>query len=187
MNVVTILGSSRKNGNSKKCLDSALDGIKENTTNIENIHLGNLKSVLHCIGCDACKRNGNYTCILNDELNPVINKIRNSDAVIISTPIYFFGFNSLTKAFIDRAFYSSEGTEGNPSLLKDKKFGLIITFGDIDVYKSGAINVINNFKDISNYVGFSIANIVYGKTTEKIGPSQQMMEECKDMGRKISK
>jgi multimeric flavodoxin WrbA len=187
MKVVTILGSSRQKGNSKKALDASIDGVKENTSNIEIISLGKLKTVLHCLGCDACKRNRNNTCILNDDLNDVIIKIRNADSIIISTPIYFFGFNSLTKAFIDRAFYSSEGYEGNPSLLKDKRFGLILTYGDADVYKSGAINAINCFKDISNFVDFSIESIIYGTTPEKIGPSQQMIEECKNMGRKISK
>jgi multimeric flavodoxin WrbA len=181
MNIVSILGSSRLDGNSNKALEACIDGIDSKNNSILSFKLGTLKEIKHCTGCDACLKDEKKRCILKDDLMTIINEIRKCDAVIISCPIYYFGFNSLTKSFIDRTFYSS----GN-EIMKEKKFGLIITYGGDDVYDSGGINAINNFKDISNYVGFELVEIVYGTGLEQGGISKKMEKKCKELGTRIS-
>ena len=58
-----------------------------------------------CISCFACKRKGtNYigSCALQDDLTPILEKVMNSDAIILSSPIYLGDVTALTRAFIER-------------------------------------------------------------------------------------
>ncbi len=182
--LLAILGSHRSNGNSARALDRAIESAEANGAEVHRVRLGTLGHIQHCIGCKRCRKTGQ--CILKDGLDEVIVEARNCDSIVIACPVYFFGFNSLTKAFIDRAFYSSI-REGEPNLFAGKKMGLIITFADEDVLISGAVNIINNFKDIAGYVGFTIAGIAYGQTTEENGPTEDLIEKCKELGEKLVK
>jgi multimeric flavodoxin WrbA len=186
MKVVTILGSPRNNGNTNKALNAVIDGVKTITSDVEQIKLGELGLIKHCTNCDGCKNNSRI-CILKDELIPVINKVREADSIVIGAPIYYFGLNSLTKAFIDRTFYSSVDKDNQFNLLIKKKFGLILTYGDDDVIESGGINAISNFKDIGKYVGFKIEGIIYGTGNEISGLSKKELDLCTKLGKDISK
>jgi len=39
---------------------------------------------------------------------------------------------------------------------------------------------------MSRYVGFQVGGIVHGTASEKDGPSETMLEECRDLGRRLS-
>jgi multimeric flavodoxin WrbA len=184
--LMAILGSPRVNGNSAKTLNYAIEAAEQNGAAVKQVRLGTLGPVGHCMGCNHCIKTGNNQCVLGDGLGGLVAEARNYDAILIVCPVYFAGFNSLTKAFIDRAFYSSIRGEGEPNLFAGKKFGLIITFGDDDVLISGAVNIINNFKDIAGYVGFTIEGIVYGRTTEENGPTDDLIEKCKELGERLA-
>ena len=107
MKKVTIVnGSPNKQGNTAHLVEVLLSQIDHKRISINKVELSAHKKINHCIGCDFCKKNDMHQCAFNDGLNPIINDIRNSDILIIACPIYFFNFNSLTKALIDRLFYS---------------------------------------------------------------------------------
>lgn len=187
MKVMTILGSARKNGNSEKSLGFAIESMRNIKPELTQIRLSALNPILHCTGCNGCRTNGKKECILKDNLAELIRQVRDSDSILIACPIYFFGFNSLTKAFFDRAFYSSIGSDKEYNMLKSKRIGLILTFADTDIYESGAINAINTFKDIAKYMEMKVEGIVYGQTIEKKGPNGKMADECKALGEKMCK
>jgi len=186
MKVLAVLGSGRSRGNSSKAMAAAIDGMAHNSPTLEMVELGKLKNIHPCRGCDGCRRNKRYECVNKDELLAIIHEAREADTILISAPIYFFGFNSLTKLFMERTFYSSEGYDGGPSLLSRKRFGLILTYGGADLDDSGARNAIGTFRDMSRYVGFQVEGIVHGTASEKDGPSETMLEECRELGRRLS-
>ncbi len=51
-------------------------------------------------------------------------KLREADAIVIASPIYWFTMNAQTKLFIDR-WYALESPQGNA--LKGKQFGILLT------------------------------------------------------------
>jgi len=184
LKVVAVLGSGRINGNSRKALEAAIGGLDKDRHEVETILLSKLGTMKPCVGCDGC-RNAKRQCVVKDDLVEVIKKTREADAVIIASPVYYFGLNSMVKIYIDRLFYSSEAIDGQPSLLANKRIGFILSYGDVDPYTSGAVNAINTIKDIANYVGFDLMDIVYGTTTKEKGPSKKMLSECKGLGKRI--
>lgn len=90
MKVILLNGSPRKNWNTHKLLMEAERGAKEMGAETEMIHLYDL-NYTDCKSCFACKLRGNKTngvCAVRDDLRPVLEKLHEANAVIISTPIY---------------------------------------------------------------------------------------------------
>lgn len=107
-NATIVLGSPHAKGNTAHLVETMLSVIDNESISIRKFELSKLKRMNHCMGCDSCKKNDLRQCVFDDGLNDVIADVRKSDLLVIASPIYFFNFNSLTKAFIDRLFYSSE-------------------------------------------------------------------------------
>ena len=103
MKVIAINGSPRKNWNTHKLLNAALEGAKSMGAETEIIHLYDL-NYTGCRSCFACKRKGLQTakCFWKDDLSPVIDKILSSDAVIFGSPIYVNDITAQLHALIER-------------------------------------------------------------------------------------
>lgn len=127
-----------------------------------------------------------HKCIFDDGLNEVIAEVRNSDLLVIACPIYFFNFNSLTKAFIDRLFYSSE-INNNENILLGKKIAILITYGLTNVIDSGAKNALQSLYDISKFVGLEIMGIVYGSIGDDQEQNEALLNRAKNLGKIINK
>ena len=159
-NATIVLGSPNTEGNTARMVEAMLSGIDNDNITVNKIELSKLERINHCIGCDVCKTDDMHKCIHDDGLNDIIAEVRNSDLLVIAFPIYFFNLNSLTKAFIDRLFYSSE-INNNENILRGKKIGILITYGLTNVMDSGAKNALQSLYDISKFVGVEIIGIVY--------------------------
>ena len=185
-NATIILGSPKTNGNTARLVEAMLSVIDNENILIKKIELSKLKKINHCMGCDSCKKNDLHKCIFDDGLNEVIAEVRNSDLLVIACPIYFFNFNSLTKAFIDRLFYSSE-INNNENILRGKKICILITYGLTNVIDSGANNALQSFYDISKFVGLEILGIVYGSIGDDQEQNEILLNRAKNLGKIINK
>lgn len=78
-----------------------LEGMSEvSEQEIQVIHVID-KHIEYCTGCFACKRNGG-TCIHNDDMQEILEKILNSDLLLFSYPLYSYGMPAHLKALLDR-------------------------------------------------------------------------------------
>lgn len=185
-NAAIVLGSPHAKGNTARLVEAMLSVIDDADISIKKIELSKLKRINHCMGCNSCKTNDMHTCVFDDGLNEVIAEVRNSDLLVIACPIYFFNFNSLTKAFIDRLFYSSE-INNNENILRGKKVAIVITYGLTNVMDSGAKNALQSFYDISKFVGLEIIGIVYGSIGDDQERNEALMNRARDLGMAINK
>ncbi|MBU0729487.1 MAG: flavodoxin family protein [Proteobacteria bacterium] len=99
MKVLAILGSPRKGGNSEILLNAVLDGVKAQGGNAEIIRLSDLR-ISPCIGCGGCDKTGK--CVVDDDMQPLYDKIIAAKRIILASPIYFYGITAQAKAFVDR-------------------------------------------------------------------------------------
>ncbi len=185
-NATIVLGSPNAKGNTARLLGAMLSAVDSKSISIKKIELSRLKRINHCTGCDSCKKNDMHTCVFDDGLNDVIAEVRNSDLLVIASPIYFFNFNSLTKAFIDRLFYSSE-INNNVNILRGKKVALLMTYGLTNVIDSGAKNALQSFYDIAKFVGMEIVGIVYGSFGNDQEQNESLLNRAKNLGKTINK
>lgn len=89
----------RTAGNSDILADYFLKGAEESQNIVEKVFLVN-KKIEFCKGCLSCQNTGK--CIIKDDANEIIEKIKNSDVVVFSTPIYFYEMAGQMKTLLDR-------------------------------------------------------------------------------------
>jgi multimeric flavodoxin WrbA len=100
MHTLIILGSPRKNGNSETLAQAVAGGILQHPrTTHEFIRLNDLH-ISPCQGCGGCNKTS--TCVIEDDMTPLYEKVDTCDQLILVSPIYFYGLSAQCKIFIDR-------------------------------------------------------------------------------------
>lgn len=101
MKVLGVVGSSRKNGNTAYLVQQALYSIESKEIETDLIFLGDY-NFRGCIGCEGCK--DTCKCVIMDDMQKLYPLIRDSDAIVLGSPTYFYNITADMKAFIER-FY----------------------------------------------------------------------------------
>jgi multimeric flavodoxin WrbA len=108
MKVIAFNGSPRKKQwNTITLLENALEGSATVGAGTELFHLYDL-TFSGCISCFACKklnRNEDGICAVKDDLTHVLDRVRDADALLIGTPIYWHAESAATRAFLERLFF----------------------------------------------------------------------------------
>jgi multimeric flavodoxin WrbA len=100
MKVVGILGSPRgKHSFTRKLLESALDGVRNEGAETEVIDITKL-DIQYCKGCSACYKT--QSCVIKDDFQSVYNKMLEADGILLSSPVYFNSVSAQLKTFMDR-------------------------------------------------------------------------------------
>ena len=108
MKTLVLNARPRKAWNTAKLLKSAADGAKSVGSEVEYINLYDL-SFAGCRGCMLCKRKSveRCHCYWKDDLTPIIDKIFQSDTLLIGTPIYLGRPTSRYFAVLERLHFCS--------------------------------------------------------------------------------
>ena len=114
MAIIAVCGSLRKESNTNKLVKKVADA---SGFDYELINLSGME-IKPCTGCGACIMNEG-TCIINDDMNPLCDKLMKADALIIGSPTYYMDISGAIKCFIDRSmpiFYRGVGPDYSPDL-----------------------------------------------------------------------
>jgi len=107
MKVLLINGSPRKAGNTFLALSEAAKELQNNGIDTEIVQLGT-HPVRSCIACNSCAAKGENKCVFDDDIcNLVSSKMKESDALIIGSPVYYGQPNGGLLSLIQRLFYSA--------------------------------------------------------------------------------
>lgn len=89
MKVIAINTSPRTNWNTATLVKEAARGAESAGAEIQYFDLYHQEKFTGCVSCFGCKLKPNEgTCICRDGIYPILQAIRESDAVIIGTPNY---------------------------------------------------------------------------------------------------
>lgn len=102
--ILVINGSPKKEKSVTMAVTNAfvkgMTASGEYTAEIINVHDMEIKS---CMGCQSCCSKTNGDCIIkNDDVSSVTQKIKESDIILLSFPLYFFGLPGKLKMLVDR-------------------------------------------------------------------------------------
>ena len=128
MKIICILGSAREKGNSTAIAKKFCEAAKREGVAIDMVNLNKL-NFKGCQGCMACKE-GSDRCVVEDELQPVLDSIYGADILVLTSPVYMGAVTGQLKCFLDRTFsflIPDFRTSANPSRLPPGKKGLVIT------------------------------------------------------------
>ena len=120
MNYLIINGSPRKKNSWAvvKQVKKNLDG------NFEEIQLVKEKIPL-CNGCFKCIMEGEEKCPHFDKINPILEKLHNADALILTSPVYAMNVTGLLKNLFDHTAYLYH----RPEFFSKKALVIVTTAG----------------------------------------------------------
>ena len=102
MKVLGLSGSMRKDGNTAQLIKVILKRCADAGIPAEFVSLAG-KKILPCTGCELCKEKMWCTQI-KDDWGPIMEKVVESDVLIIGSPTYYFDVCGQLKNFIDRSY-----------------------------------------------------------------------------------
>jgi multimeric flavodoxin WrbA len=181
--VLVILGSPRKKGNSSTLAARIARGAKSAGAEVETVFLHGLK-ISPCRGCDTCQKTDSKGCAIKDDMQDIYPKLVKADAWVIASPVYWFTMSAQTKIFMDRCYALTAYSE-NPFL--GKRIAIAMSYGDVDPVKSGCVNALRTFQDAFRYAGSKIVGMVYGSAMKagEIAENKALMQEAEELGKRL--
>ena len=115
--VLVLMSSPRKNGNTDRLANAFIKGVEENGHSTEKIYV-NYQNIKPCLGCNVCQKTNQ--CVQKDDMQEIYEKMLEAKVIVFASPVYFYTFNASMKLLIDRTF-AIEKT------IHDKDFYLLTT------------------------------------------------------------
>jgi multimeric flavodoxin WrbA len=159
MKLIAVCGSARKQGNTAKMLHQVVEGAKSVGAGIETefVNLFDL-NYKGCISCYACKLKNSKSfghCMVNDELKPLLERIEQSDAIVLGSPIYYGNLSGQMRSFTDRLLfqYLDYGAKGTGPKPKNFKTALITAMNgsDEDCIERGVKDTLDTLTEIISH------------------------------------
>lgn len=191
--VLALLGSPRRGGNTERLLDSALNGAQSEGADIEKIYVHS-KKILPCGEIFDCIDTGK--CPIQDDMVEIYDKIKETDILIVATPVMTLGIPAKLKALMDRCQiflakkYILHDSYISPEKKKRRK-GMFISIAGLKWSKvfQGATMTITAFFDIIDME--YTANLLYnnmdqiGKIENHPSAMKNAYEKCAEMVRLV--
>jgi multimeric flavodoxin WrbA len=188
LKVLIVKGSPRERGNSAALADQVAAGARAAGAQVESVYLHAL-DIQPCDGCDFCQGAADMTCAIDDDMQRLYPQVREADAIVYASPVYWFTISAQLKLFMDRCYALGGGSAYAAShALAGKRIGIVLAYGGDDPFDSGAINAIRMFQDIFDYIPAEIAGMVYGSASEpgEIRRNTDLMAKARELGRKLA-
>lgn len=174
--IVIITSSLREESNSSILAEAFKEGAEEVDNEVELISLKKNR-IAPCLGCNYCQIHGE--CVMKDKLNEILDKVIDSDVLVLASPTYYYSVSSLLKSFIDRTY-------AKLSKIKDKDFYYIGSSADkTKASIDGALNTINGFLRCLDNV--KLKGVVYGTNLLDVDDAKysDSLKEAYNMGKAI--
>ncbi|MEW6669557.1 MAG: flavodoxin family protein [Thermodesulfobacteriota bacterium] len=183
--IMIVLGSPRKKGNSATLAEHVAKGAKAGGAKVETFYLNGM-DIRPCQGCMKCQKPSARTCAIRDDMQALYPKMKEADAIVVASPVYWFSVSAQTKTFIDRWF--AVGVEER-NIFRGKPMAMLLSYGDTDPFSSGGVNALRSFQDACRYLGAEVAGMVYGSGSEPgdIAKDKGLMKEAYALGRQLAR
>lgn len=127
MKIVVITGSPRKKGNSFAMAEAFIEEAERCGHTVRRFDAAMMK-IGGCHACQTCFKTGK-ACSFDDDFNTIAPEILEADAVVFTTPVYWYSIPAQIKGVIDRIYsFCVAGKD-----IAGKKCGLITCFEENDM------------------------------------------------------
>jgi len=188
MKITCVLGSPRRNGNSEVLAKRFIETAEKLGATSQTYALNELK-FRGCQACMACKTKSEK-CVLQDDLAAVLESVRESDILVMTSPVYLWDVTSLLRAFIERTysfFVNDFHTNPKPSrLTPGKKLVFIQTQGQPG--ENMFADLFSRIEPIFKRYGFADNQLIRGLGARKlgeVGTREDLMKAVDEVARKM--
>lgn len=172
--VLAIVGSPRKGGNSDILCEEFIRGALESGNSIEKIYLQD-KKIGCCLACYGCRGTGE--CVQKDDMKELLEKMIQADVIVLATPVYFYAMSGQMKTMIDR-------TLPRYREIADKEFYFIATAAAGRKFMERTIDGLRGFTDC--LPGAKVKAVIYGEGAYQKGEvTAEEIREAYAMGKNV--
>ena len=176
-NIVLLAGSPRKGGNTDKLAAAFMEGAQSAGKNVTMFRVADM-SISGCLGCGHCFIEKGV-CVQKDDMIKILDALRKADAIVLASPVYFFGATAQIKSAIDRTYALL--TEKTPV----QRAALLMTCGDSS--PDAAEGAVAMYKRIRAYSKWEDAGIITaaGLHNPDDIDGRAELEEARKLGQEI--
>jgi multimeric flavodoxin WrbA len=178
LKAIGISGSPRKDGNTQILVNHCLKAMAEEGIDIELISLAGM----NITGCKNCGHCGDHPgeCATKDDAQPIIAKMKEADAIIVGSPVFYGSATALVKGLLERAGYSNRGAYagkvGGPVVVA-RRAGQNFTF--MELMHWFHINRIIN-------PGSTYWNMAFGREKGEVAKDEEGMRTVWNFGKNVA-
>ncbi|MFD1426935.1 flavodoxin family protein [Kroppenstedtia sanguinis] len=152
MNILTILGSSRKDGNTEQLANQVTAGLPTTFLRLKESQILPIDDLRH--------EPGGFQKV-DDDYAPYVEQLAHHEVIVFATPLYWYGMSGRMKNFVDR--WSQSLRDPDRSLrdaVQGKPAVVVVTGGDAPGVKG--LPLIQQFHWIFEFVGMNFLDYVIG-------------------------
>lgn len=178
MKVLLLNGSPREKGCTYTALCEAAEVLKAEGIDTEILHVGE-EAVRGCMGCGCCARLGK--CVYGDDkVNEAVEKMKESDGLIIGSPVHYASASGAITSFMDRFFYSggaSAAHKPGAAVVSARRAGTTAALDQLNKYF-----MINQMPVVSSQYW----NMVHGSSPEDVKKDEEGMQIMRTLGHNMA-
>lgn len=131
MRAIILCGSRNPKGQTARAADALRQGLEQAGASVEPVMLAQA-AIERCRQCDEngwglCRREGR--CVINDDATELIEKLRQADAVVFATPVYYSDLSESLHAFTDRLRRTCAHEAGRVAIKGKPAVGICVAGG----------------------------------------------------------
>jgi multimeric flavodoxin WrbA len=183
MNLLALMGSPREGGNTDMLIDEAIDAARQAGATVEKIALHEALAGEMCNGCLACTAAAR--CVVNPRTDAVLTKIREADAFLLASPVWWLSVSSQVKALIDhfQVFLTADFTSRIPG----KRCAVITVCGGKE--EAIAEAPITMLGEVFTILGFDLVGTLAAAGFDRKGAvaaDEEVCNKARALGRKLA-
>ena len=109
--IMVLNGSPRKNGNTAGLVKEFTKGAQEAGHTVTEFFLSGM-DIHGCKGCFGGRSSRECPCVQKDDMNQIYPAVRESEVIVLATPLYYWNMSGQIRTAVDRLFALEEG-DGN--------------------------------------------------------------------------
>ncbi|UGQ15692.1 flavodoxin family protein [Yinghuangia sp. ASG 101] len=169
--------------------DAAVRGARKAGHDVETVHLSDyIEGMLG--DCRQC-RLADGSCGIKDNYEDLlVNRVVEADALIIATPLYWYGMSGRLKTFFDRFFcYTSNSSPHQDAVTKgltNKRVAVVVSCEES--YRGATVGLVTQFQEITRYLHQELVGVVIGvgnSRGEVASDPGRPLDAAEDLGRRL--
>ena len=109
--IVILNGSPRRKGNTSALVKAFTEGAESAGNTVTEFFLDEM-NIHGCKGCFGGHSSRECPCVQKDDMDRIYPAVKESDVVVLATPLYYWNMSGQIRTAIDRLFALEEG-DGN--------------------------------------------------------------------------
>ena len=98
--ILVLNGSPRRQGNTDMLVNAFKNGAEQAGASVQVVNVASLK-IGGCKACDYCTTHG-HVCVQKDDMTDILEAAKQADALVVASPMYFYGLTGQVKCAYDR-------------------------------------------------------------------------------------